>query len=209
MLGGGGHARVLIDSLQLSGACAIRGILDRDTARHGGVVLGVLVLGGDELLAGLAQDGVAWFVVGFAGVRDNRPRQRMFEEAVAKGLRPLTVVHPSAIVSRHAVIGAGCQIFPGAIVNAGAVLGAHVIVNSGAIVEHDCRVGDHAHVAPAACLAATVIVGERAHIGAGSTLRQGVTVGADAVVGAGAAVVNDVPSEHVVVGVPARQLMRR
>jgi sugar O-acyltransferase (sialic acid O-acetyltransferase NeuD family) len=201
VFGGGGHARVLIDALLASGAG--RPVAIVDPAPIGREVLGVPVIGGEE--APLPREATH-FVMGLGSTRDNGPRRRLFENAVARGLRPLTVVHPGALVSRFARVGPGCAILAQAVVNAGATLCVNVIVNTGAIVEHDCIVGDHAHVATGACLAGTVTVGEEAHVGAGAVVRQGARIGAGAVIGAGAAVIKDVPAGVVVAGVPARPL---
>lgn len=210
ILGGGGHARVLIDSLLSSGGVAEHyGVLDRDRSLWGKEVFGVRVLGGDELLPQLASQGTTHFVVGLGGVGVNRPRCRLFELGLKHGLTPLTVCHSSAIRSRWATVGDGSVIFPGAVVNAGAALGVNVIVNTGAIVEHDCVVGDHVHIATGSRLCSTVHIGTGAHIGAGATVRQLITVGEGAIVGAGAVVVKDVEPWMVVAGVPARVMERR
>lgn len=206
ILGGGGHARVLVDSIACMGGVHVQAILDSDRSLWGTTCFGVPVAGGDDLLPELAANGVNSFVVGVGGVGDNRPRQRLFELGLARGLKPVTVRHPSAICSRWAAVGAGCQLLPGSIVNAGAELGENVIVNSGAIVEHDCRIGKHAHLATGSKLASSVRIGERAHIGAGATVRQCLAIGDDAVIGAGAVVVKDVDRSQTVAGVPARPL---
>jgi sugar O-acyltransferase (sialic acid O-acetyltransferase NeuD family) len=208
ILGGGGHARVLIDILQLQGAVIICGILDADRQRWGQEMMNVPVLGGDDRLSEMVEKGVSAFVVGVGGVGDNRPRQRLFEWGCSHRLQPLTVIHPAAIRSAWSEIGAGAQILPGAIVNPGAVIGVNVIVNSGAIVEHDCQIGDHVHIASGARLTSGVKVERLAHIGAGATLRQGVSVGEAAIVGAGAVVIRDVPPHTVVAGVPAHPIHR-
>ena len=205
-LGGGGHARILIDALRGSGAATPYAVLERDRTRWGGDLLGVPIAGGDDLLAGLPGTGVSCFVVGVGGVGANSARRRLFALGRSHGLAPLTVRHPSAICSTWAEIGPGCALCPAAVVNAGAVVGANVIVNTGAIVEHDCVIGDHVHVATGARLAGAVRIGEGAHIGAGATVRQQIVIGEGAVVGAGAVVVDDVPAWTVVVGVPARAL---
>lgn len=206
ILGGGGHARVLIDSLQTSGLTTPYAILDPDRSRWGQELQGVPILGDDDLLSELVNRGVNCFVVGLGSTGDNRPRQRLFELGLSYNLKSLTVIHPTAICSRWSNVGPGSQLFPGSIVNAGATLGVNVIVNSGAIVEHGCELGDHVHVATGARLASTVRVGAGAHIGAGATVRQCLTVGKSAIVGAGAVVVKDVSPHTVVVGVPARVL---
>ena len=206
ILGGGGHAKILIDTLRLSGAAIPCAVLDSDRSRWGQELLGVPILGDDSLLPELTGQGVKWFAVGVGSTGDNRPRQRLFEVGLSHNLSPLTIIHPTAARSKWAEVGPGAQLLPLCIVNAGAKLGANVIVNNGVIVDHDCSLGDHVHVANGAHLSATVRIGKRAHIGTGATVRQGITIGEGAIVGAGAVVVKDVPDNVVVVGVPAKIL---
>ncbi|MBZ0279558.1 MAG: acetyltransferase [Anaerolineae bacterium] len=205
ILGGGGHARVLIDTMLLNRMTPV-GILDIDPKRVGESVLGVPILGNDDLLPELARQGATHFAVGLGSVGDVRPRQQVFARGLASGLAPLTVIHPTAIVSSYTEIRDGVQIFAGAIINAGAQIGANVIVNTAAIVEHDCMVEDHVHLATGAKLCGAVRVGQGVHIGAGATVLQGITIGANATVGLGAVVVKDVKPDVVVAGVPARPL---
>src|SRR5687767_3441214 len=87
ILGGGGHSRVLIDSLRASGCSAICAVLDSDRSRWGQAVLGVPILGGDALLAELASRGARYFVVGLGSTGDNRPRQRLFELGLSHELK--------------------------------------------------------------------------------------------------------------------------
>lgn len=209
ILGGGGHARVLIDALAESATPHRLAVVDADAARWGALLLDVPIVGGDDRLAALAAAGATHFAIGLGGASDNGPRRLLYGRALELGLSPLAVVHPRATISRWARIGPGAQLLAGAIVNANAALGEGVIVNSGAIVEHDCRIGDFVHVATGARLASGAIVGAGAHIGAGATVRQLVTIGANAVVGAGAVVVSDVAPNQTVAGVPALPLERR
>ncbi|MGB6064905.1 MAG: acetyltransferase [Desulfomonilaceae bacterium] len=204
IFGGGGHAKVLIECLRADNFALSLVILDQDSSRWGQKLLDVPILGDDSLLPQLMADGAGFFVVGVGAVGNNEPRKRLFEHGILKGLRPLTIKHPTSFCSPWAEIGAGCQLLPGSIVNTGAKLGRNVIVNSGAVVEHDCIIGDHVHVASGAVLASTVRVGDGAHIGCGAAVRQLISIGEAAIVGAGAVVVEDVPPRATVVGVPAR-----
>lgn len=204
MLGGGGHARVLIDTLRSCGHGFSLAILERDASAIGREVLGVPVVGSDDMLRHLVAAGTKYFIVGVGGVGNNSPRAKLFETALAMGLQPVSVKHPQASISGSAILGRGTHVMAGAIVSAACVIGDDVIVNSGAIVEHDCQIGDHVHVASGAVVAGAVSVQSLAHIGAGATIRQRITIGARAVVGSGAVVVKDVVAGTVVVGVPAR-----
>lgn len=208
ILGGGGHARVLMDALLLVGQVELYGILLPDESLWGSDVFSVPVLGGDALLPSLPAQGVDSFVVGLGSIGDSSIRERLFRYGLAQGLEVLSVCHPKAILSLRASYGRGGQFLPGSIVNAGAVIGENVIINSGAIIEHDCRIGDHVHVATGAHLSGTVIVGKGAHIGTGAVVRQGIKIGEDAIVGAGAVVVKNVPPDTLVIGVPARPIQK-
>ncbi len=203
MLGGGGHTKVLIDCLDQVDLL----ILDANKDLAGKKLHGIPIVGDESLIPAYMQQGYTCFIVG-VGTPQGRTqlRQRIFEKACDHGLKPYIVVHRSAIVSSHAVLGRGAQCLPGSVVNAGAQVGCNVIVNTGAIVEHDCNIGNHAHIATGARLAGGVYVEEGSHIGAGATVREGITVGAGAIVGAGAVVVKNVAPSTVVAGVPAQFL---
>ena len=209
ILGGGGHARVLIDSLQTTDMAESAGVLDQDETLWGTELLGVPVLGGDDLLPTLVTRGATHFVVGVGAVGDNQPRRRLFELGLTHGLKPLTVCHPTAVCSPWAKIGPGSALCPMAVINPGAIVGTNVIVNTGAIVEHDCVIDDHAHLATGSRLSGTVHVGPAAHVGAGATVLQCLTIGEGAIVGAGAVVIKDVEPWTVVAGVPATLLEGR
>lgn len=205
-IGAGGHAKVVLESLQARSDVEVVGLLDADPQMKGKEILGVRVLGGDELLAKLHSDGVDHAFIGVGGVGDNQPRRMVFDLLKKHGFKLLSVVHPSSVVSPSAIVGEGTVLCPGSIVAAGTKLGRNVIVNTGAVVDHDCDVQDHVHIASGAILAGGVSVGEGAHVGAGASVRQGVRIGRNALVAMGAAVIEDVADGSVVGGVPARPL---
>ncbi len=210
IFGGGGHARVLLDTISLEHPDWVVGILERDPRLFSTEVMGALVLGGDDLISEIVRlKPAARFTIGLGSAADCGPRRSLFERCVAAGLTPGSIRHPTASVSSFACIGPGTQLLPLSIVNAGARVGTNVIINSGAIVEHDCEVSDHAHIASGATLASSVVIGSGAHVGAGASVRQCLRIGAGAIVGAGAAVVRDVDPGTVVAGVPARLIAER
>ena len=203
VLGGGLHAKVVIDAMHAAGTTPF-GVLDAERSRWGSDLLGVQILGGDELLEGLKDRGVRTFTVGIGSTGDSRLRRQLFTRAIQCGLLPMMIRHPAAIISPSAVLHDGAQILAGAIINPCAEIGVNSIVNTGAIVEHDCQIGAHAHVAPGSRLGGSVKVGDDAHVGLGATVRQNLQIGPRAIVGAGAVVVDDVPADVIVMGVPAR-----
>jgi sugar O-acyltransferase (sialic acid O-acetyltransferase NeuD family) len=115
-------------------------------------------------------------------------------------------IHPSAVVSKHAKIGAGCQVLATAVINAAASIGKHCIINTGAIVEHDCVLEDFVHIAPNATLGGGVIIGESSHIGMGAIVLQNITIGKNTIIGAGAVVTKNIPDNCTAVGIPAKPI---
>jgi UDP-perosamine 4-acetyltransferase len=205
-LGAGGHARVVMETLQSLESYKVIGLLDPKQELWDTKVHGVPVLGDDHVLPALYDQGVRHAFIGVGSIGDTEPRRRLYERLCEQGFQLIHTIHPRAFLAPSVEIGHGTTILANAVVNTAAKLGANVIVNTGAIVEHDCRIEDHAHIASGVCLASTVHVGEGAHIGLGASIRQCIHIGRWAIVGAGAVVVNDVPDHTVVAGVPARVL---
>ncbi|MEX2140283.1 MAG: NeuD/PglB/VioB family sugar acetyltransferase [Pirellulales bacterium] len=195
LFGGGGHAKVVIATLQLSGR-KVQALYDDDAAKVGGAVAGVQVEG--------STSSAAPDVPGVIAIGDNAARERLASQQ--RGRPWLTVIHPRAEVDPSARVGPGTVIFAGAIVQADAVVGAHAIINTGATIDHDCTVEDFAHIGPGTHLAGGVRVGRGAFLGIGCAVVPGVQVGDWSTVGAGAVVTGDLPDRIVAAGVPAKPI---
>jgi UDP-perosamine 4-acetyltransferase len=207
-IGAGGHARVLIDLIRLTGKWNIRGLLDQNPALKGTSLDDVPILGDDSLAETLCQAGIRQAFLGVGCIGDCRVRQEILRRLTALGYHFPVLLHPMAIISERVMIGPASCAMAGAIINPGATIGTAAIINSGAIIEHDCRIGDHAHISPGAVLGGSVHVGEGSHVGIGAVVRQGIRIGKHALIGAGAVVVKDVADGSKVMGVPAKERPR-
>jgi UDP-perosamine 4-acetyltransferase len=199
---------VVVEALSLTKGVELVGALDNDPSRVGKTVLGITILGGDDLLRRLKADGVTSAVMGIGSASNCTARAAAFERLIEAGFSLVDVIHPRAYLSPSASHGEGLVMLPLSVIHTRAQLGRNVLVNSGACVEHDCVIGDSSHIATGAILSGDVQIGARTHVGAGAAIRQGIRIGSDAVVGAGAVVVRDVDDGTVVVGNPARVSIR-
>lgn len=202
-VGGGGHAKILIELVNSSGIYEIVGILD-PVLEIGEKVCDVPVLGSDDMLRNLYGKGIVNACIGVGSTKSNEKRRRLFENALRNGFTMPALIHNKAIVSQSAVVLDGVHIMAGAIVQPGSRLGENTIINTAAVVDHDCSIGSHVHVCPGAVVSGDCIIADGAFIGAGAVLINGVKVGKNSVVGAGAVVLKDVPDDALVKGVPAK-----
>ncbi len=203
ILGAGGHAKVLIDAL-LASSAVITGIVDPNPMLAGANILGVPVLGGDDVVDGVPPSQVQ-LVNGLGSVSLPTIRQHLYERFKGLGYNFATVVHPSAVVASDVVLGEGAQVMAGAVIQPGCRIGINSIINTRASVDHDCIIGDHAHISPGVTMSGGVTVGECSHVGTGATVIQGLSIGTGCLIAAGAVVTKDIFDGAKVRGVPARE----
>lgn len=204
LIGGGGHAGVLIEALRLQGR-QILFATDDDEGLHGSEVSGVRIEGPDGRVLEVPPDSVG-LVNAVGSVSAPTGRRRVFEQFVERGYRFEQVIHPTAVLASSVELGEGVQVMAGAVIQPSAIIGPNVLINTRACVDHDCVIEAHVHVAPGVTLSGGVHVHDTVHIGTGATVIQSVDIGREAVVGAGAVVVRDVAAGATVLGVPARRI---
>ena len=121
-------------------------------------------------------------------------------------------IEPGALIRENVTIGKNAVIMMGAVINIGAIIGEGTMIDMGAILGGRATVGARCHIGAGAVLAGViepasatpVIVEDDVLIGANAVVIEGVHIGKNSVIAAGAVVVEDVPENAVVAGVPAR-----
>lgn len=88
-------------------------------------------------------------------------------------MRQVSIISPSAVVSRSASIGSGCYVGAFAYIGPDSILAQGCIVNTHAIIGHDSTVGAYSQIGPKVCISGNVKVGESTFIGAGAIFNNG------------------------------------
>lgn len=188
LYGASGHAKVIIDILKSNGI-QVEGLIDDNPEIN--ELLGYKVYhNNDKNLSPMI------ISIGANSIRKSIADKINGEYGAA--------IDKTAIISHTATISEGSVIMQGSIIQADARIGKHCIVNTGASVDHDCIIEDYVHISPHATLCGNVTVEEGTWIGAGAIVKQGVKIGKWVIVGAGSVVINDIPDNVTVVGVPAK-----
>ncbi len=198
IIGAGGHAKVVIDTLRTLGTFDVLGVLDDDPLRLGTDVLRIPVRG-DVSHKSIDRFGIEEAII---AIGSNRARAAVAGR-LADRVSWATAIHPTAHLAPGVRIGEGTVVFAGAIVQPSSVVGRHVILNTACSVDHDGSIGDFVHMAPGVRLAGNVQVGEGALLGIGCSVIPERTIGAWATIGAGGVVVDDIPPDVTAKGIPA------
>lgn len=121
----------------------------------------------------------------------------------------ISLISPHAYISPHAKVGLGNVVQRGVKIMPQATVGHFCKINVNATVHHESKVGDFCTLAPGSQVLGRVILEEGVYVGAGAVIRQNCRIGKGAFIGAGAVVVKDIPSYQTVIGVPARELLKK
>jgi sugar O-acyltransferase (sialic acid O-acetyltransferase NeuD family) len=134
------------------------------------------------------------------------PTRAQLAEELQQGfqLAFTSLIHPSASVSPLAKIGSGVYVGANSVIGPGVILADHVFVNRGVTIGHDTEIGAYSRVQPGSNLGGLSKIGVGVTIGIGATLIERLVVGDRAFIGAGAVVTEDVSSDVLVVGIPAK-----
>ena len=196
IFGAGGHGKVVADAARAAGIVVSWAVDDRAGICD---LVGCPVID-TQHLEWRKLDRFRFLVA----VGDNAARARIVQQLWAKGGRPLSVVHPSAVIAPSVRLGTGTLVCAGAVLNPDVEIGENVIVNTSASVDHDCVVGANVHICPGVRLAGGVVIGSGSMLGLGVVVLPGVTIGEGCVVGAGSVVNRSLPPHVVAYGNPAR-----
>ncbi len=202
VIGGGGHAKVVIAMLHKLSGFEVVGYVDPNGDKP---VLGVPHLGDDSKLSELRdQRNVSTAAIGVGHVHDCKARKSIHSMLLALDFQLPPIISPTAIINEGVTVGEGTVVMDGVILNPGTMVGPACIVNSGAIIEHDCQIGAFTHIAPRAVLCGDVTVGNATLIGAGSIVLPGITIADNCIIAAGATVVRDCMVGGCYAGIPAQ-----
>lgn len=204
LLGLGGHAHSVVDSIEQAGRYNILGFLDTEEML-GKRFRDYFVLDTDDALQTYFDKGIknVFVTIGFMG--HGNIRNQLYKQLKDIGYTVPNVIDSTAVVSKNAELEDGIFIGKNAVVNANAQIGKMCIINTGAIVEHDCRIGRFSHIAVGSVVCGAVSVGEQTLIGANATVIQERKVGNCCIIGAGTIISKDVQDNMIRYGTTEKQ----
>jgi len=135
-------------------------------------------------------------------IGDMFKKREIFNKIERLSLNFPKVLSPS-VTSFSDNIDHGSILYPGVVVMNDCRIGKFTLLNSGVTLGHDVVIGDYCNINPGAHLAGRITIGDGSFIGIGTSIKENITIGKNAIIGAGSVVLNDVPDNTTVYGVPA------
>lgn len=158
------------------------------------------------------------YLTGFASLLPNDylscRLRRLILNLLGANLGPSVYIYRNVLVLGKVCIGANSSISNNTTLSgaqAGITIGTQVMIAPGCCIvafNHGTALSAGPMIQQA-LVEAPVVIGNDVWVGANCTITAGVTIGDGAVVAANSVVINDVPAEAIVGGVPARLLRMR
>jgi len=208
VFGASGHAKVIIDILELEGKYNIVGLIDSYKAKNQNI-FDYQILGNEEDIPELSKK--YHFNHGIIAIGDNWTRKVMYEKITRANpdFEFVTTIHPSVVIGKNVSIGKGTVIMPGAIINADSKIGDFCIINTKTSVGHDSILENYSSLSSGVTLGGNVYIKEFSAISIGATIIQDIIIGKYAVIGAGSVVTKNIDHQVVAYGVPAKFVRKR
>ncbi len=201
VIGGGGHAKVIISILKKNGRFDIAGFTDITEKPK---ILCIPYLGKDDSLYSLYKNGVENCVIGIGQIKTSVIRKEIHEKVKMIGFELPAIISPQAIVNEEVAIGEGTVVMDGVVINSGTRIGECSIINTKASIDHDCRIGNFTHIAPGVTLSGEVEIGDDVLIGTGSSVIQGIKIANGCLISAGSSVQSSITERGIYRGIPAK-----
>jgi sugar O-acyltransferase (sialic acid O-acetyltransferase NeuD family) len=136
-------------------------------------------------------------------------RRRIVQQVVQMECRFCSIIHPTTVLTRWVKMGEGVIITAGCILTNQIQIGSHVQINLACTIGHDAVLEDFATLAPGVHVSGNVRAGTGCYVGTGANINEKKQLGAWSIVGAGSMIVEDVPANSTVVGVPGKVIKTR
>lgn len=143
----------------------------------------------------------------FNSIGDVVAKKRCINKILSRGGEFVTLIHPTAGVSKESIIGKGCMIAARVGIGTNTQIGDFCLLQDNAIIGHDVHVGDYCRVDCNVVLIAGVRLENDVCIHTSSVINHRVRIGEGATVGALSFVIRNVKPGTTVQGNPAKRVI--
>lgn len=201
VVGAGGHAKEVLDSLHKSGIPLeeISFYDDTDSCKED-------IFGRFKIIKSIEEAKIYFDRAGrqfCLGIGNPIFRQHLLSKFKMIEGEFYPIFDKSSIVSEYATF-INVDIMSFAFVGPDSYIGEYALINSRVNIHHDVNIGAFTEISPMACILGGASIGKFCQIGSGVTILSKVNVGDNVVIGAGSVVTKDISDNSLAYGVPAK-----
>lgn len=203
IIGNGQHARVVLYNAVCQKKYNVVGFTTHDESEIGKKIEDIPVIGTDDMIGELINKyKISGYILGLGNMKIRRRLIELYSKKT--NLKPVTIIHPDAVIASNASIGDGTLIECGCLVTPNPVIGKHCVVNTMTGVNHDNVLEENVYLASGITLSGGVKIQQDTLIDDGVVITLGRKVGRNCIIGAGAVVTKDIEDNSIAFGVPAK-----
>jgi acetyltransferase-like isoleucine patch superfamily enzyme len=193
---GGGGALIVIDAMFNNPNQIVIGIYDNNESFHGKLVLGVPVLGGEDVMLSDYKHGKFDTII-IAFNKNLKERQEVYNRYKNLNLSFTNVIEQSVKLRTGVQIGEGNIILANCYIAACTVIDNNNFLSSNVFLEHGNIIGSHNAFGPGVFTSGNVIINNRIRFGTGVFVEPNLSIGNNVVLGSFVLVNKDIPENSV------------
>lgn len=131
-------------------------------------------------------------------------RKQLFDKFTTIGGKFTSIISPLATIGNFGNhIEKGCNIMTGTVITADILIKKGTLINLNCTIGHDSEIGDFVELSPGVHISGNCKIGDYSVFGTNASLLPNLTIGKNVIVAAGAVVIENVPDNCLVAGIPA------
>lgn len=150
-----------------------------------------------------------FFVNGIGSPKNFHDKENIISKTNLPLEKFINIIHPSASVSDKSEMGLGVVVFQNVRVSINANIGNHVLLSPNTVISHDVKIGNYSITAAGVVVAGNTIIGKSSYLGLNSSIKGDITVGDKSLIGMGSVVIDNIPSNEIFAGNPAKLIRKR
>jgi len=135
-------------------------------------------------------------------------RRKIFKRLYDHNCVLATLIDPSAVVSPFSEIGQGSTICPFVMIGPNVEIKQCCLINVNSVIGHDIKIDENTIVSASASIGGSSKIGKNVYIGMGAIVKELLTVGDNSVLGMGSVLHNNLDSNLLAMGNPARPMRK-
>jgi sugar O-acyltransferase (sialic acid O-acetyltransferase NeuD family) len=165
IIGAGGHAKVVAETVLLQSEYTIVGFVDDSIA------LGTTIINNYSVVSDIINIDNIIFDEFVVAIGNNTIRKNIFE-SLKNRHKAATIFHKNAVISSFSKISAGTVILACAIISFGVEIGENCIINAMTLIDHESTIAANCHIAQGVIIGSNCSIQELSNIALGSKIQS-------------------------------------